>query len=64
MFGDRLHVWLKDGQAADAFAAQTAPRLGATSVRPVAPSLEDVYIARLTAAHTTRQADTTLVGER
>ena len=52
VFGDRLHVWLKDDQATpERFTAETAPAIGATSVRPVTPSLEDVYIARLTAAH-------------
>ena len=52
VFGDRLHVWLRDEQegTAEQFASETAPAVGATSVRPITPSLEDVYIARLTAA--------------
>jgi ABC-2 type transport system ATP-binding protein len=49
VFGDRLHVWLKDGsETVEHFASATAPSVGATSVRPITPSLEDVYIARMT----------------
>jgi ABC-2 type transport system ATP-binding protein len=52
LFGDRLHVWLAEG---DARAAES--RLGSTigsaglaprAIRPIVPSLEDVFIARLT----------------
>lgn len=51
VFGDRLHVWLTDAHASpDRFAAETASAIGASSVRPITASLEDVYIARLTAA--------------
>jgi ABC-2 type transport system ATP-binding protein len=58
VFGDRLHVWLKGRQGApERFTADTAPAIGATSVRPVTPSLEDVYIARLTAAHAAGKAE-------
>ena len=54
VFGDRLHVWFKDlaPAIADERARAVANRIGATAVRPITPSLEDVYIARLTdAAH-------------
>jgi ABC-2 type transport system ATP-binding protein len=51
VFGDRLHVWIDD---ADSGAAQrvvttaaAAAGIAPTSVRPIAPSLEDVFIARL-----------------
>jgi ABC-2 type transport system ATP-binding protein len=65
VFGDRLHVWLTDGHAAsERFMAESAPGIGATSVRPVTPSLEDVYIARLTAAHTAERAATASVEAR
>jgi ABC-2 type transport system ATP-binding protein len=50
VFGDRLHVWVTDARP-DALAeleAISGDRAGTTRVRPVTPSLEDVYIARLT----------------
>jgi ABC-2 type transport system ATP-binding protein len=52
VFGDRLHVWFndRDPAAADAHAQALAQRIGATAVRPITPSLEDVYIARLAGA--------------
>jgi ABC-2 type transport system ATP-binding protein len=51
VFGDRLHVWIEHGDArtaeqAVAGAAKTAG-IAATSIRPIVPSLEDVFIARL-----------------
>ena len=59
VFGDRLHVWLKDATVSvDRFSSETAPGIGATNVRPITPSLEDVYIARLTAAQSERRAET------
>jgi drug efflux transport system ATP-binding protein len=65
VFGDRLHVWLKDGRAAlERFTSDTASGIGATSVRPVTPSLEDVYIARLSAAHVARTAEAASVEAR
>ncbi|MGE3275857.1 MAG: ATP-binding cassette domain-containing protein [Vicinamibacterales bacterium] len=53
IFGDRLHVWLQTGdrdEAARQFDA-TARSAGLTpsSVRPVVPSLEDVFIEKLAA---------------
>ncbi len=55
LFGDRLHVWLDSGAdaAIEAFRVR-AQQIGATSVRQIMPSLEDVYIARLAAAEKTR----------
>ena len=52
VFGDRLHVWFKDASPAiaDQRAQAVASRIGATAVRQITPSLEDVYIARLTDA--------------
>ncbi|HYB97142.1 MAG TPA: ABC transporter ATP-binding protein [Vicinamibacterales bacterium] len=54
-FGDRLHVWV---DAADPAAADHAIRdaaatagLDATGIRPILPSLEDVFIARLAEAN-------------
>jgi ABC-2 type transport system ATP-binding protein len=51
VFGDRLHVWFaeSDPQAVERFARDLATRVGATNVRPITPSLEDVYIAKLEA---------------
>jgi ABC-2 type transport system ATP-binding protein len=58
VFGDRLHVWLKDAQeAVERFTAEHAARLGATGIRRITPSLEDVYIARLAAAQAERSAE-------
>jgi ABC-2 type transport system ATP-binding protein len=51
VFGDRLHVWISQGesQAAEAILASAIRAAGvdAASVRPIVPSLEDVFIARL-----------------
>jgi ABC-2 type transport system ATP-binding protein len=51
VFGDRLHVWLDRDDAAGAVAAfqQAAARahVDITGVRAVVPSLEDVFIAKL-----------------
>ncbi len=52
LFGDRLHVWLAEADARSANSrlestignAGLAPR----AIRPIVPSLEDVFIARLT----------------
>jgi len=52
VFGDRLHVWImnqRDAALAE-FAAMPADRLAVVHVRPITPSLEDVYIARLSEA--------------
>ncbi len=57
VFGDRLHVWLRAADnALESFASDTAIALGATSVRAITPSLEDVYIARLSRSQTERRA--------
>ena len=51
VFGDRLHVWIDrtDPRAAEEVLnrAATAAGVGASSIRPIVPSLEDVFIARL-----------------
>ena len=51
VFGDRLHVWIDRADAESArgvlAAATQAAGLVPTSVRPIVPSLEDVFIARL-----------------
>jgi len=51
VFGDRLHVWIDQGDAAAAERvlsdATHAAGLSATSIRAIVPSLEDVFIARL-----------------
>jgi ABC-2 type transport system ATP-binding protein len=52
VFGDRLHVWIDrpDPKAAQAIVTKAAEvsGLAATSIRPIVPSLEDVFIARIT----------------
>jgi ABC-2 type transport system ATP-binding protein len=49
VFGDRLHVWFDDVEPAvvDEKAGAVARSVGAQAARPITPSLEDVYIARL-----------------
>lgn len=54
VFGDRLHAWI---EAADAASAEEAFRRAAqqakvevSAVRPIRPSLEDVFIAKLSTA--------------
>ena len=67
VFGDRLHVWLPsdDDAAVDDFREHVAAALHADSVRRITPSLEDVYIARLSeAANQRRAAATTAVEAR
>jgi drug efflux transport system ATP-binding protein len=53
VFGDRLHVWIDHGDREFATrsvsAALSAAELTPQSVRPITPSLEDVFIARITA---------------
>jgi ABC-2 type transport system ATP-binding protein len=53
VFGDRLHVWIDRPDAKTAeLTLQVAARAAgvtASSVRPIVPSLEDVFIARLAA---------------
>jgi len=51
VFGDRLHVWIdrpdrRDAEAVLTSAVQSAG-LTTSSIRPIVPSLEDVFIARL-----------------
>ena len=54
VFGDRLHVWIErddPGAALDVLnGAVRAAAIAPTSVRPIVPSLEDVFIARLATA--------------
>ena len=52
VFGDRLHVWFAgvEPSAVEERSRDVAGRIGATAVRPITPSLEDVYIDRLGAA--------------
>ena len=52
VFGDRLHVWFAgvEPSAVEERSRDVARRIGATAVRPITPSLEDVYIDRLGAA--------------
>src|SRR4026209_2271080 len=50
-FGDRLHVWIdRDLATAESILARAATAAGvhASSMRPVVPPLEDVFIARIT----------------
>ena len=51
VFGDRLHVWIDRPDRRDAEAVLTsavqAAGIATSSIRPVVPSLEDVFIARL-----------------
>jgi ABC-2 type transport system ATP-binding protein len=52
VFGDRLHVWTVPASAHDAAALYAvAQSAAATHIRLITPSLEDVYIARLTETH-------------
>jgi ABC-2 type transport system ATP-binding protein len=52
VFGDRLHVWIDHGDRESATqtanAALSAAGVTPQSVRPIVPSLEDVFIARIT----------------
>jgi ABC-2 type transport system ATP-binding protein len=63
VFGDRLHVWIDSAEADVAMrllrsATETAG-LSPSSLRPIVPSLEDVFIARLSEAADTRAAEGT-----
>ena len=55
VFGDRLHVWIERDdrdEAARVLASATQQAgLASTSARPIVPSLEDVFIARLATAN-------------
>ncbi len=55
VFGDRLHVWIDDddSERAAALLQSTSETAGvaATSQRPIVPSLEDVFIAKLAEAN-------------
>ena len=51
VFGDRLHVWMESGDAAAAEDRLTSvtrdAAIGATHIRRIVPSLEDVFISRV-----------------
>ena len=49
VFGDRLHIWIDQGDAASArqVVERAAAGTDASSIRPIVPSLEDVFIAKL-----------------
>ncbi len=54
MFGERAHVRMHPGVVTDAAALADRLRTGAaevSSVRPIVPSLEDVFVARLGSGH-------------
>ena len=52
LFGDRLHVWTTPRTAHDEAAfVQATSDMADTQLRAITPSLEDVYIARLTETH-------------
>ena len=55
VFGDRLHVWIDssdhDAAARTMNAALEGAGLQTANVRPIVPSLEDVFIARLASAN-------------
>jgi ABC-2 type transport system ATP-binding protein len=64
VFGDRLHVWIdgNDAAAAESLLAGATRAAGVfpSIVRPIVPSLEDVFIARLAAAGGAAGADRTV----
>ena len=65
VFGDRLHVWIDRANAKAAEVDIRRPphaRAGVTptSVRPIVPSLEDVFIARLAAEVRARSSGVTM----
>jgi ABC-2 type transport system ATP-binding protein len=49
VFGDRLHLWLRDGGPGEAAvcAHLAASGIAACGVRPIAPGLEDVFVSLL-----------------
>ena len=51
VFGDRLHVWMADADAEAARARLAAvaasAAIDATTIRPIVPSLEDVFISKV-----------------
>ena len=55
VFGDRLHVWMQDPDAgaAGAMLARVADHaaIDATTIRPIVPSLEDVFISKVQNRH-------------
>jgi ABC-2 type transport system ATP-binding protein len=56
LFGDRLHVQVDQVRDADGLAGElTREGISVTSVRPILPTLEDVFIERLAAAQEERR---------
>ena len=55
VFGDRLHLWIdsndRDSAARTINAALQGAAVQASNIRPIVPSLEDVFIARLATAN-------------
>ena len=51
VFGDRLHVWMQDADAGAAAATLAkvadSAAINATTIRPIVPSLEDVFISKV-----------------
>jgi len=52
VFGDRLHVWVREAKDRPPGADRFATLLPGAHVRVITPSLEDVYIARMTELRT------------
>ena len=68
VFGDRLHVWIdsddRDRARATLASAAQAAGVPPSGIRPIVPSLEDVFIARLaTATEDTRATEGTRATE-
>ena len=62
MFGDRLHLWLAPGTETrlETLEREISELLNPSSIRQIQPSLEDVYIARLSDAERQRRTAATV----